>query len=59
MTKSILVGLPACARILNNHLQHATPARYAEALTGGSGAIPVMIPPIGPPPCPCWTTLTA
>ena len=48
MTSSIiLVGLPACARILNNHLQHATPARYAAALTGGSGAIPVMIPPIG------------
>ena len=45
---TILVGLPACARILNNHLQHATPARYAEALTHGSRAIPVMIPPIGP-----------
>lgn len=45
---AILVGLPACARILNNHLQHATPARYAEALTHGSHAIPVMIPPIGP-----------
>lgn len=43
----ILVGLPACARILNGHLQHATPARYAAALTGGSGVIPVMIPPVG------------
>ena len=42
-----LVGLPACARILNGHLQHATPARYAAALTGGAGVIPVMIPPVG------------
>jgi len=44
---TILVGIPACARVLNGHLQHATPARYAAALMGGSGAIPVMIPPIG------------
>lgn len=44
---TILVGVPACARVLNGHLQHATPARYAAALMGGSGAIPVMIPPIG------------
>jgi putative glutamine amidotransferase len=42
-----LVGLPACARILNGHLQHATPARYAAALTGGAGVVPVMIPPLG------------
>ena len=44
----ILVGLPACARILNNHLQHSTPARYAAALTEGARVVPIMIPPIGP-----------
>ena len=44
---TILVGIPACARVLNGHLQHATPARYAAALMGGSGAVPVMIPPVG------------
>ena len=44
---TILVGIPACARVLNGHLQHATPARYAAALVGGSGVVPVMIPPIG------------
>jgi len=44
---TILVGIPACARVVNGHLQHATPARYAAALLGGSGAVPVMIPPIG------------
>ena len=42
-----LVGLPACTRLLGNHIQHATPARYAAALTGGAGVIPVMIPPVG------------
>ena len=44
---TILVGVPACARTLNGHLQHATPARYAAALVGGSGVVPVMIPPVG------------
>lgn len=44
----IFVGLPACARVLNGHLQHATPARYAEALIEGAGVGPVMIPPVGP-----------
>ena len=44
---TVLVGIPACARVLNGHLQHATPARYAAAMTGGSGVVPVMIPPIG------------
>ena len=44
----ILVGLPACTRVLGGHVQFATPARYAAPLTGAAGAIPVMIPPIGP-----------
>ena len=44
---SLLIGVPACARVLNGHLQHATPARYAAALMGASGGIPVMIPPVG------------
>ena len=42
----ILIGIPACAREIGGRLQHATPARYAEALIGGSGAIPVGIPPL-------------
>jgi putative glutamine amidotransferase len=43
----IVVGIPACATIAHERLTHATPARYAEALIGGSGAVPVMIPPMG------------
>ena len=44
---SPLIGVPACARVLNGHLQHATPARYAAALMGACGGVPVMIPPVG------------
>jgi putative glutamine amidotransferase len=43
----IVVGIPACAKLSDNRLVHSTPARYAEALIGGSGAIPIMIPPMG------------
>lgn len=48
MNAPILVGLPACTRTIGGHIQHATPARYAAALIGGAGVIPVMVPPIGP-----------
>jgi len=41
-----IVGIPACATV-TDRLLHATPARYAEALIGGSDAIPIMIPPMG------------
>ena len=46
---TIVVGIPACARQINERPRHLTPARYAEALIGGSGALPVMIPPMGEP----------
>ena len=42
-----VVGIPACARLVNGHLRHDTPARYAAAVLGGAGALPVMIPPMG------------
>jgi putative glutamine amidotransferase len=44
---SIVVGIPACASMRDDRPFHATPARYAEALIGGSNALPVMIPPMG------------
>jgi putative glutamine amidotransferase len=43
----IVVGIPACATAANERPIHATPARYAEALIGGSNAVPIMIPPMG------------
>ncbi len=44
-----MVGIPACARLVNGQLRHDTPARYAAAVLGGSGATPIMIPPLGEP----------
>ena len=44
-----IVGIPACARLVNGHLRHDTPGRYAAAVLGGAHAVPVMIPPIGEP----------
>ncbi|HET9147842.1 MAG TPA: gamma-glutamyl-gamma-aminobutyrate hydrolase family protein [Acetobacteraceae bacterium] len=43
----LIVGIPACTRIIGNHVQHAAPARYGEALIRAAGAIPVLIPPEG------------
>ena len=43
----IVVGITACATIANDRPVHATPARYAEALMGGAGVLPLMIPPVG------------
>lgn len=44
---TLIVGIPACARTRNGMLFHETPARYAAALEGGAGAVPVMLPPAG------------
>src|ERR1700760_788740 len=42
-----IVGIPACARLVNGMLRHDTPARYAAAGRGGAGAVPIMTPPMG------------
>ena len=42
-----IVGIPACARLEKGQLRHDTPARYAAAVLGGAGAVPIMIPPMG------------
>ena len=42
-----IVGIPACARLVNGLLRHDTPARYATAVLGGANAVPIMIPPLG------------
>jgi putative glutamine amidotransferase len=44
---TLVVGIPACAKLLNDLPVHQTPARYAAAVLGGVGALPVMIPPMG------------
>ena len=44
---TIVVGIPACAKTLDGLIRHDTPARYAIAIFGGAGALPVLIPPLG------------
>jgi putative glutamine amidotransferase len=43
----MIVGIPACAKTLAEMQFHLTPARYAQAVLGGAGALPVLIPPLG------------
>jgi putative glutamine amidotransferase len=42
-----MVGIPACAIEVKGQPRHDTPARYAEAVLGAVGAIPILIPPLG------------
>jgi putative glutamine amidotransferase len=44
----MIIGIPACAKTLNGMPFHQTPARYAQAILGATGALPVLIPPLGP-----------
>ena len=44
---SLVVGIPACAKMLDEREYHQTPARYADAVVHGMGALPIMIPPMG------------
>jgi putative glutamine amidotransferase len=43
----LIVGIPACNVEVRGHPQHATPARYGAAVMGASGAMPILIPPVG------------
>ncbi|MDR3530918.1 MAG: gamma-glutamyl-gamma-aminobutyrate hydrolase family protein [Rhodopila sp.] len=43
----MIVGIPACAKTLADMPFHQSPARYAQAVLGGAGALPVLIPPLG------------
>ncbi len=42
-----IIGIPACTKMIANHHQHATPARYGEALIRAADAVPLLIPPEG------------
>ncbi len=44
---NLIVGIPACARVIDEREMHLTPARYAHAVVHGVGALPIMIPPMG------------
>ena len=53
----MIVGIPACAKSINDMPFHQTPARYAQALLHGVGAIPILIPPMGEAMLPLLDTL--
>ena len=42
-----IIGIPACSREVAGHANHATPSRYGDAVIGGSGGMPVLLPPVG------------
>ncbi|GAC1342945.1 MAG: gamma-glutamyl-gamma-aminobutyrate hydrolase family protein [Acetobacteraceae bacterium] len=44
---TLIVGVPACSKEINGEPQHATPARYSRALMAVSGAVAVLLPPLG------------
>jgi putative glutamine amidotransferase len=44
---SLVVGVAACSKHIGGEPQFAAPARYANALIGAAGAIPVLLPPVG------------
>lgn len=44
---NLIVGVPACTKTIGEMTQHATPARYGAALMGASGALPILLPPVG------------
>ncbi len=43
----MIVGIPACAKTIADMPFHHSPARYAQAVLRGVGALPVLIPPLG------------
>ena len=45
--KTIVVGIPACNKLIDGMPRHENPARYSIAVFGGGGALPVLIPPLG------------
>src|SRR5947209_1878069 len=43
----LIIGIPACSKLINGEPQNSTPTRYGSALMGAAGAIPVLLPPVG------------
>src|SRR4051794_38837985 len=43
----LIIGTPACSKLINGEPQNSTPTRYGNALIGAAGAIPVLLPPVG------------
>jgi len=44
---TLVIGIPACSKQINGEMQHATPARFGDALMAVLGAVSVQLPPRG------------
>jgi putative glutamine amidotransferase len=44
---TLLVGIPACSKTVGIEPAFSTPERYVSALMGVTGAVPVLLPPVG------------
>jgi putative glutamine amidotransferase len=44
---ALIVGIPACNKLINELAVHYAPARYGDALMFASGALPILLPPVG------------
>ncbi len=44
---NLMVGISVCDARVGDVMAHTTPARYAAAILGGTGAVPVLLPPVG------------
>jgi putative glutamine amidotransferase len=45
---TLIVGVPACSKETDGWRQYAAPASIGDALIGGAGVLPVVLPPVGP-----------
>jgi putative glutamine amidotransferase len=44
---TLVIGIPACNKVIGGEPQFASPTRYTKALMGVIGALPVLLPPVG------------
>jgi len=48
MSRLPLIGIPADRRLVGKHYFHMVGEKYIEAVAAGAGAIPVLVPALGP-----------
>jgi putative glutamine amidotransferase len=46
---TLIIGIPACSKLIDGEAQYGVNARYGRALMRVAGAVPVLLPPLGEP----------
>jgi putative glutamine amidotransferase len=44
---TLIVGIPACTSETDGRIRYSSLGRYCDAVVGGAGALPVLLPPMG------------